>query len=103
MLEFNDESLNAAISSGKPVVVDFWATWCGPCKMLAPIVEALAHEYDGRVVIGKYDVEDAGEAAAEYGIRGVPTLLYFKDGKLADRSVGALPQAAIKAKIEALL
>lgn len=101
---FTDENLNQVIATGKPVVVDFWATWCGPCKAIAPIIEELAHDYEGRVEIGKYDVDDAGgEAAVDFGIRSIPTLLFFKGGQLVDRLVGATPKEILKTKIDALL
>lgn len=101
---FTDENLPAIIQGGAPVVVDFWATWCGPCRMVAPIVEELAKEYEGRVNIGKYDVDEAGgDMAAEFGIRSIPTLLFFKGGQLVDRQVGATTRDALKAKIDALL
>lgn len=100
---FTDENLKQAIASGRPVVVDFWAEWCGPCKQIAPIVEQLAEEYADRVLIGKCDIEDSIDSAAEYGVRGVPTLLFFKDGKLVDRNVGSTTRDALVAKIDALL
>ncbi|MBP3737421.1 MAG: thioredoxin [Muribaculaceae bacterium] len=100
---FTDENLKQEIESGKPVVVDFWATWCGPCRVIGPIVEDLAKEYEGRVVIGKYDVDEGGDMAAEYGVRNIPTLLFFKDGQLVDRNVGTASREMLAAKIDALL
>ena len=100
---FNDENLKQEIASGKPVVVDFWATWCGPCRMIAPIVEELAAQYDGQVLIGKYDVDDGADMAAEYGVRNIPTLLFFKDGQLVDRNVGSTTRETLEQKIKALL
>ena len=100
---FNDENLKQAIASGKPVVVDFWATWCGPCRMIAPVVEALAADYEGRVLIGKYDVDEGADMAAEYGVRNIPTLLFFKDGNLVDRHVGSTTRDDLEGKIKALL
>lgn len=103
-LVFNDENAIQAIQSGKPVVIDFWATWCMPCKRIAPIIEELAAEYEGRVIIGKYDVEEGNDLTAEYGIRNIPTLLFFKDGKIfGDRIVGAQPKSEIEARIKELL
>lgn len=100
---FNDDNLKSEIESGKPIVVDFWATWCGPCRVVAPIVEELAQTYDGRVLIGKYDVDEGGDMAVEFGVRNIPTLLFFKDGKLVDRHVGTTTHDALTAKVEALL
>ncbi|MBP5497959.1 MAG: thioredoxin [Muribaculaceae bacterium] len=100
---FNDENAKQEIQSGKPVVIDFWAEWCGPCKSIAPIVEELAKEYEGQVLVGKYDVDDGMDIAAEYNIRNIPTLLFFKGGELVDRSVGSISRDALEAKIKALL
>lgn len=102
-LEFNDQTAKDAIASGKPVVIDFWATWCGPCKRIAPIVEKLAEEYEGRVVIGKYNVDENTELATEHRIMSIPTLLFFKDGKMQQRTTGALPAEELRSKIETLL
>jgi thioredoxin 1 len=85
------------------IVVDFWATWCGPCRMMAPIIEELANEYDGKVVVGKCDVEECEELAAEFGIRNIPTILFFKDGDVVDKIVGAQPKAKLIEKINTLL
>ena len=100
---FTDENLQQEIASGKPVVVDFWATWCGPCRSIAPIVEELAQTYEGRVLIGKYDVDDGVDMTAEFGVRNIPTLLFFKNGQLVDRSVGSVSRDALTEKIEKLL
>ncbi|MFM2290380.1 MAG: hypothetical protein RIS29_193 [Bacteroidota bacterium] len=102
-LEFTDGNIKEAINSGKPVVVDFWAEWCGPCRMVGPIVEELAKEYDGKVVVGKMDVDNNVDTPTEFGIRNIPTILFFKDGKLVDKQVGAVQKAALAAKIDALL
>jgi len=102
-LEFTDENINEIINSGKPVVIDFWAEWCGPCRMVGPVVEELAKEYDGKVVIGKMDVDNNVETPNVYGIRNIPTILFFKDGQLVDKQVGAAQKAALVAKVEALL
>ncbi|NCB67396.1 MAG: thioredoxin [Bacteroidia bacterium] len=102
-LVFTDENIKEAIQSGKPVVVDFWAEWCGPCRMVGPVVEELAKEYDGRVIIGKLDVDENVETPNEYGIRNIPTILFFKDGQVVDKQIGAAPKAALVAKVEALL
>ncbi|MCI1719901.1 MAG: thioredoxin [Bacteroidales bacterium] len=91
------------LESKLPVMVDFWATWCGPCRMISPIVEELAKEYDGKVVVAKCNVDEASEAPANYGIRNIPTLLFFKNGEIKDKLVGSNPKAAIEEKLKALL
>ena len=91
------------VNSGKPVVVDFWATWCGPCRRVAPVIEELANEYEGRAVVGKVDVEEEDELASQFGIRNIPTVLFIKDGQVVDKVVGAMPKAAYEEKLQALL
>ena len=91
------------ISSEQPVLVDFWAEWCAPCKMIAPIVEELSNEYQGQVKFTKVDVDENPEVAQKYGVRGIPTLLIFNDGAPVDQLVGALPKKTIKDKLENLL
>lgn len=102
-IQFTDAAVKEIIQSGKPVVVDFWAEWCGPCKMIGPIIEELAAEYEGKVTIGKLNVDDNTETPEEYGIRSIPTVLFFKEGKLVDKMVGAAQKSAFAAKIDALL
>ena len=102
-LEITDGNIKEIINGGKPVVIDFWAEWCGPCRMVGPVVEELAKEYDGKVVIGKMDVDENVDTPNEYGIRNIPTILFFKDGVLVDKQVGATQKAVLAAKVEALL
>ena len=90
-------------AAGLPLVVDFSATWCGPCKKIAPIIEELAQEYDGRVVVGKCDVDDNDELTSRFGIRNVPTVLFIKNGEVVDKHVGAAPKSEFVNKIEGLL
>ena len=89
-----------AITSKGVSVVDFWAEWCGPCRMITPIIEQLASEYDGKAKIGKLNVDDNSEVSQRYAIRSIPTILIFKDGEVVDRHVGATTKAALQAKIE---
>ena len=100
---FTDENTAEIIESGKPVVIDFWAEWCGPCKKVAPIVDELAQEFEGKVTIGKYNVDDDSDIATQYGIRNIPTILFFKDGKLVDKNVGSISKGSLEEKINALL
>ena len=102
-LEITDSNFQEILAEGKPVVMDFWAPWCGPCKMVGPIIDEWATEYEGKVIIGKCDVDENGDVAAEYGIRNIPTVLFFKNGELVDKQVGSAPKSAYVAKIEAIL
>ncbi|MBI1184834.1 thioredoxin [bacterium] len=101
-LELTDANFQETINSGKPVMVDFWAQWCGPCLMIAPTVEELAKEYDGKVIIGKLDV-DNHMSGSNFGVRNIPTILFFKDGKVVDKQVGAVPKAILKQKLDKLV
>lgn len=102
-LEITDGNFEALVAEGKPVVVDFWATWCGPCKKIAPDIEALAKEYEGKVVIGKCDVDSNDGLTSKYGVRNIPTVLFIKNGEIVDKQVGAAPKATFEEKIKALL
>ena len=102
-LVITDSNIQELLSSGKPLVVDFWAPWCGPCKMIGPIIEELAKEYDGKVNIGKLNVDDNDETCTRFDIRNIPTILFFKDGQLADKHVGSAPKPVLAQKIDALL
>jgi thioredoxin 1 len=102
-LVFTDENINEMIESGKPVVIDFWAEWCGPCRMVGPVVEELSKEYEGQVLIGKMDVDENVDTPNKYGIRNIPTILFFKDGQVVDKQIGATQKAVLEAKVKALL
>ena len=98
-----NENFESLKSGAQPLVVDFWATWCGPCRMVAPIIAELAQAYDGKVTVAKCDVEECEDIAAEYGIRNIPTILFFNGGQVVDKLIGAQPKANIEEKIKALL
>jgi thioredoxin 1 len=102
-LEFTDDNIKNVINSGKPVVIDFWAEWCGPCRMVGPSIEELSKEYAGQVEIGKLNVDDNVETPNEYGIRNIPTILFIKNGQVVDKQIGAAPKAVLEAKVKALL
>lgn len=92
-----------AVKSDKPVVVDFWAEWCGPCRMVSPIVEELANDYEGKAVIGKVNVDNNNEISAKFGIRNIPTILFLKNGEVVDKQVGAVQKSVLAEKLDKLL
>ena len=94
MTHYNKDSFDRALAEGKLMMVDFWADWCGPCKMLAPVMEALDRQYAGKVTVGKVNVDEEGELAIRYGVMSIPTVIFFKDGKEIDRRVGVMPPNA---------
>ena len=103
-IELTDSNFEELVlKSDKPVLVDFWAEWCGPCRMVAPIVNEISAEYEGKAVVGKLDVDSNPEVAQKYGIRNIPTILFFKNGEIADKQVGAVPKSMLTSKIENLL
>jgi len=103
-VEITDENFECeVINSDKPVLIDFWAVWCGPCKAIAPIVEELSVEYEGKLKVGKLNVDDNQQTSIKFGVRSIPTLLIFKNGKLADTIIGAVPKSNIVNKLKAVL
>lgn len=103
-LEITDASFESdIITSGKPAMVDFWAVWCGPCRMVGPVVEEIASEYEGKAIVGKVDVDTNQEVAAKYGIRNIPTILFFKNGEVVDKVVGVVPKEQLVEKLNAIL
>ena len=100
-VEITDSNFNEIINSDQPVLIDFWAEWCGPCKMIGPVVEELAAEYDGKAVIGKVDVDANPEVSAKFGIRSIPTLLVFKNGEIVDKQIGAVSKSVLSQKLDA--
>ncbi len=102
-LAINSDNLQTLLDGSLPVVIDFWAEWCGPCRMIGPVIEELAQEYEGRVVVGKCDVDDNDAIAIKYSVRNIPTILFIKNGQVMDKQVGAVSKEVLKAKIENLL
>jgi thioredoxin 1 len=103
-ITITDENFQSeVINSAEPVLIDFWAAWCSPCRMIAPIVEELAGEFSGKVKVGKLDIDNNQQTTIEYGVRSIPTLLIFKDGKVKDTIIGAVPKSNIVQKLNAVL
>lgn len=103
-LEITDDNFDSVVlKSDKPVIVDFWAVWCGPCRIVGPIVQEIGDEYSDKAVVGKLDVDNNPEAAKQFGIRNIPTILFFKNGEVVDKQVGAVPKQVLVQKLEALL
>ena len=102
-IHFNKEGFEKALASGQTVLVDFWASWCGPCKMLAPTIEALGEQYEGKAIVGKVDVDEEQELAIRNGVMSIPTVIFYKDGKEIARKVGVMPAGAFTEILEANL
>jgi thioredoxin 1 len=102
-IELTDSNFDQYVNTDKPVLVDFWAEWCGPCKMIGPVVEELAGEYDGKAVIAKLNVDENPTMTAKFGVRSIPTLLVFKNGQIVDKQIGAVPKSVLSQKIQAQL
>ena len=103
-LELNDNNFEQVVlQSDKPVLVDFWAEWCGPCRMVGPVVDELYKEYEGKAIIGKVNVDNNNEISMKFGIRNIPALLYFKNGEVVDKQIGAAPKSALASKLDALI
>jgi thioredoxin 1 len=100
-LVLTDSTFEQTINSDKPVLVDFWAEWCGPCRMIGPVVEELATDYEGKAIIAKLNVDENPETTAKFGVRSIPTLLVFKNGQVVDKQVGAVPKSVLAGKLQA--
>lgn len=97
-----NENYMELVKGDQPVMIDFWATWCGPCRQMSPIVEELAKEYDGKVVVGKCNIDEEEDIAMQYGIRSIPTIIFIKNGEIVDKTVGAVPKAKLVEKLDKL-
>ena len=103
-VEITDANFEEIVLNAKvPVLVDFWAEWCGPCRMIGPVIEEMSTEYEGKAIIGKVNVDENPGVSAKFGVRNIPTILFVKNGEIADKSVGAVPKAQLTAKLDAIL
>ena len=102
-IKITDQNFGEYQALNKPMMIDFFAQWCGPCKRMAPIVEDLANKYDGQVIVGKVDVDDSVELSTQFGIRNIPTILFFKNGEVVDKVVGAIPASELESKLQSIL
>jgi len=98
-----DSTFDGLLAQGKPMVVDFWATWCGPCRKIGPYIEQLAEKYADQVIVGKVDVDENNDLAMRFGVRNIPTILFIKDGQVVDKQIGAAPLAMLEEKIQNIL
>jgi thioredoxin 1 len=102
-LQITDSNFSELLAQGKPMIVDFWATWCGPCKKVGPYIEQLAEEYGDQAIIGKVDVDENTDLPMQFGVRNIPTILFIKDGQVVDKQIGAVPKATLEDKLKAIL
>ena len=102
-MTINNDNFGALVATGKPVVIDFWATWCGPCQRMTPLIEALAEAYDGKAIVGKCNVDEEDELAMQFGVRSIPTVVFLKDGEVRDIQVGLCPKSVLEEKLNKLL
>lgn len=102
-MTISNDNFGALIATGKPVVIDFWATWCGPCQKMGPLIEALAEDYDGKAIVGKCNVDEEDELAMQFGVRSIPTVVFLKDGEVRDIQVGLCPKSVLEEKLNKLL
>lgn len=101
-LEITDNNIKEVLSSDLPIMVDFWAEWCGPCRMIGPSVDEISREFEGKAIVGKVNVDNNPDTAAQYGIRNIPTILFFKDGEIVDKVVGVVPKEQLVEKLQSL-
>ena len=102
-MTITNDNFGALIATGKPVVIDFWATWCGPCQRMTPLIEALAEDYDGKAIVGKCNVDEEDELAMQFNVRSIPTVVFLKDGEVRDIQVGLCPKSVLEEKLNKLL
>ena len=102
-MTITNDNFGALIATGKPVVIDFWATWCGPCQKMGPLIEALAEDYDGKAIVGKCNVDEEDELAMQFNVRSIPTVVFLKDGEVRDIQVGLCPKSVLEEKLNKLL